>query len=175
MCQCIIGVGFDRRVSWTRMKMIGVEKANWWREGLTAGEEVGGGERQHARKSLIGKDWSVAVLGVQSNPLQLLLICYISSWASPRYESEAQACLTSDDVFNAPCPGVHCKPPVSIANHEVCFAYPWFLKGAESTAVWLSHLQNTGCMQMKPSCWYIRARLVIRRGQGEGGQLIPLE
>lgn len=28
MCQCIIGVGFDRRVNWSEMKMIGVEKAN---------------------------------------------------------------------------------------------------------------------------------------------------
>lgn len=39
---------------------------------MTAGGEAGGGERQQAQKRLIGKDWSVAVLGVQSYPLQLL-------------------------------------------------------------------------------------------------------
>lgn len=36
-----------------------------------SGGEAGGGERQHVLKSLIGKDWSVLVLGVESNPLQL--------------------------------------------------------------------------------------------------------
>lgn len=105
-------------------------KPNRWREGLTAGEKVSGGERQHAQKSLIGRDWSVAVLGVPSNPLRLLLICSFSSWASPRYESEAPACLIFADVFVAPCLWRSFKPPGSITNHKVCFAQPWFFKGS---------------------------------------------
>lgn len=61
------------------MKMIGVEKSNRRQGGLTAGEEAGGGERQHVLKSLMGKDWSVAVLGVESNPPTTPFFCLLSS------------------------------------------------------------------------------------------------
>lgn len=51
------------------MRNIRIEKSNPRQGYLTAGEEAGGVEGQHV--SLIGNDWSVPILGVESNPLRL--------------------------------------------------------------------------------------------------------
>lgn len=138
-------------------------KPNRWRERLTAGEKVGGGERQHAQKSLIGRDWSVAVLGVPSNPLQ-----YDSCSSAPSApELLHDANQKRRPVWFLLTYSLHLAFGDPSSHPVVSQIIRYALRNCglqreQRAQLLYSATHNSPRMQMKTSCWYIRARLVIR-------------
>lgn len=72
-------------------------------------------------KSLMGEDWSVAVLGVQSNPLRLVSAATSAPELPHDMNRKDGAVRFLPDDFCAPHPGISDKPPVSIRNHKAMF------------------------------------------------------
>lgn len=156
--RCAAGVGFDRRLSRSGTRVIEAEKVkNHWWDGFTAG----GGGQPAGVEEFDREGLERCCLWSTIKPCTTPFLCYISSWAQTQYQSKAHACLISSRRI-----GYTLLRDVLRAAPQYRKSYEFFMslcfsKGAESTAVWLSRSGNIGCMQTKPSCWYIKAGLVI--------------
>ena len=154
----------DRRLCWGGVKMIWLEKSNWWWGGLTAGEEAGGGERRRVLEEFDRKGLESFCPWSEVKPPASSLFRYISSWAATWRVSIARGCLISWEAFAAPCPRPSCKLPINEGSQIIkCALHNPRLRGSREHSC-LTHppsLKHTGCMQMKPSCFYMRAGPVI--------------
>lgn len=76
--------------------------------------QQGGGSRWVC---LMGKDWSAAVLGVQSNLAPLPSYATSAPVLKHNASQKRTPVWYRLDVLDAPCWGMSCKPPRGIANH----------------------------------------------------------
>lgn len=137
------------------------------------------------RKSLMGMDWSVPVLGLESNPLRLpfsaspvyhVLYQYHVYRASALYICIEQACFISHEVCSAPCLRKPCKPAINKGSQITAHALPnpCSRGGREHSCLTpplLKHCLNANAVVMPIIQW---SSTCYRCGQGERGQLMPV-